>query len=117
MKENRNWSEIPTFGTRYLINKAGDIVVSSTGNYIKHSIGVAGGVRVTLIDMNKKSKQISVAKAVLDSFSRNPTNSHRVHFHDGDTTNVHLHNLDWQHRVKVVSTKYSNREANFRGIS
>jgi hypothetical protein len=105
MKEDRNWAQIPTFGTRYLINKSGDIVVSSTGNYIKHSIGRAGVARVTIVDMNKKSRQISVAKAVLDSFSRNPTNSHKIHYHDGDRTNMHLHNLDWLHRVNVVDSR------------
>lgn len=87
------WYDIPGFGGRYKISKAGDIYSS----YIKRNLKpyVSEGYLCVklygLIEMSQKSVHRLLAEVFID----NPNNLPMVNHKDGDRLNNTLSNLEW----------------------
>jgi len=109
MRDNEYTYEwIPGYVSIYKISQYGDIVsFTRTKPYIMKTFKTNNGyIAVNLmIPSNPYNlvRQRIVAYLVLETFgSPPPTNQHRVKYKDGDTTNIHISNLEWQSKSDIM---------------
>jgi hypothetical protein len=99
---------IPGYVNYYKISAYGD-VASFTRNKprIMKTFETANGyIAVNLMipsNRDNKVRQKIVAPLVLETFGTPPpTSQYRVKYKDGDTTNIHISNLEWQSKEDIM---------------
>jgi len=93
----------------YYINESG-IIVDINGNLVTHCVDKDGLMYVTLDNQIE-----SVAKLVLETFSKNPNNYTEIHHKDNDIWNNHILNLEWskeKENIVLENRKHRKYAAN-----
>ena len=79
---------------KYSINENGVIINDKTRRVLKQKVNKRGYAYVT-ISINGKLKDISIHRAVAETFIPNPENKPQVNHIDGDKLNNNVNNLEW----------------------
>lgn len=98
----------------YSVDDLGN-VYSKKGKILKSSLNPRGYQIVNLI-IDGKRKGLAVHKAVLKSFSSQPTEKHQVNHKDGNKQNNNLSNLEWcTAKENTQHSLYTLNNINLRG--
>ena len=98
---SNNEVDIPEYEGIYTISPNGDVYsYHKERKKLKPYTKIKGYLTVRLI-IKSDAVVHAVHQLVAHAFLDNPNNYHRVRFKDGDKTNVHVDNLEWEAEVRI----------------
>lgn len=90
--DNEIWKDIPEFEGRYKVSNLGRVM--GIHRMLNPTKTKAGYLRVCLLQMGKKKKQLFVHRAVAEAFIGHIDDEHEVNHIDGNKQNNRLDNLE-----------------------
>ena len=112
VKTRERWKEVPFF-SMYEVSTWGKIRNKKTKRELSRNTYRNNYIRTSLINDDKKTKQMTLHRLVAITFLPNPKNKQTVNHKDHDPSNNHLFNLEWattneqnSHKRKIDKEKH-----------
>jgi hypothetical protein len=118
--EEEIWKTIEDY-PNYDVSSFGNIRNNKTNYIMKLQKNIQGYMRVSLINLNKKSINCYVHRLVAKTFIKNPENKPTVNHIDGHTSNNNLKNLEWatmteQNNHKCLCKRKMSKPINYISV-
>jgi hypothetical protein len=101
MKKIKNYPD-------YYATKEGKIFSSKSNKFLKPSFDKQGYAMVGIYIGNYKTKTIKIHRLIAETFIDNPLKKTDVNHIDGDKSNNHVCNLEWNTRSENIEHAFNN---------